>query len=63
MAWSDDKLGLSKSHHVSRALVLVAGLGQILTCMLWRSLVGSIGYSYLIYLQSKTPRWPSPYTE
>ena len=39
-----------------------AVLGLIQTCILWRSLVGSVGYFYRVHSQAKTPHWPSLYT-
>ena len=63
MAWSDDKLGPSEKNNTLRSLVLAAVLGLILTCILWRSLVGSIGYFHRVHFQATNPHRPSLYTE
>lgn len=55
IARSDDELGPSQSHETLRASVHAAVLGQILTCILWRSLVGSIGCFHIVYFQAKDP--------
>ena len=50
MAWSDENFRPSQSRHIWRALVLAGGFGLISTCIMWRSLVGCIGYFHRVDL-------------